>query len=62
MILELDVGNSRIKWRVLNRDAQAGDRHPGALMGGAEDAAVQTVREYSARPSADSGPRVQRGQ
>ena len=25
MILELDVGNSRIKWRVLNRDAQAGD-------------------------------------
>ena len=41
MILELDVGNSRIKWRVLNRDAQAGDRHPSALMGGAEDAAVK---------------------
>ena len=61
MILELDVGNSRIKWRVLNRDAQAGDRHPGALMGGAEDAAVKLF-EYSARPSAVSGPRVQRGQ
>ena len=41
MILELDVGNSRIKWRVLNRDAQAGTRHPGALMGGAEDAAAK---------------------
>lgn len=61
MILELDVGNSRIKWRVLNRDAQAGTRHPGALMGGAEDAAAKLF-EYSARPSIVSGPRVQRGQ
>ena len=41
MILELDVGNSRIKWRVLNREAQAGDLHPDALMGGAEDATVK---------------------
>ena len=40
MILELDVGNSRIKWRVLNRDSQAGDLHPGVLVGGAEDSAI----------------------
>ena len=40
MILELDVGNSRIKWRVLNRTSHAGDLHPGILMGGAEDSVV----------------------
>ena len=39
MILELDVGNSRIKWRVLDRVSQVGDRHPGALMHGSEDSA-----------------------
>ena len=47
MILELDVGNSRIKWRVLNRDSQAGDRHPGTLMGGAEDSAVKLFESIS---------------
>ena len=43
MILELDVGNSRIKWRVLNRNSQAGDRQHDALMGGAEDSVVNLL-------------------
>ena len=44
MILELDVGNSRIKWRVLNRDSQAGDLRAGVLVGGAEDSAVNLFK------------------